>query len=311
MQVLYWPDDQVFAPKPCACTLGVFDGVHLGHRRVLRQLCAAADALAVAPVVITFDRHPAAETPRPAPPLLSSLSERLDLIAEEGIGACLVIRFTPEVACMAAEHFVDRVLCDLLGAKAVVVGWNTRFGHERKGTPELLVELGRQRGFGVTVCEPLEVDGHVVSSTRIRNELLAGHVGTANSLLGREYRVAGKVVRGDARGRQLGYPTANLDVVDQLVPGDGVYVTLLRMGDQSYESVTSISKRMTFYEEQNAPSVIEAHCLDYAGDLYERTCELVFIKYLREQRKFPTPALLARTIGEDVAFARKVFEARR
>ena len=226
---------------PTSVTIGAFDGVHRGHRILLdRAVAEATDELL--PVAVTFDPHPLSVIrPDMAPLLLTSMSHRLEIFEAEGIGGVLVIQFTSELASESAERFASRVLADTLNARHVVVGRNFRFGHRAAGDVSLLTELGRELGFDVTVVdlEPLDAPGApsegadepvAVSSTEIRALVASGEVAGAAAALGRPHRVSGLVVHGDHRGRELGYPTANVDVADSMaVPGDGVYAGRFRV----------------------------------------------------------------------------------
>jgi riboflavin kinase/FMN adenylyltransferase len=307
MRVLYWPDADVPPPRPCACTIGVFDGLHRGHQAIISSLHERATAAGLPAVVVTFDRHPASVTGAPVPPALTSLPLRLELMERNGADACVLVRFTHEIAEMTAETFARTVLAEFLAARDVVIGFNFRFGRGRKGTPELLAALGQRLGFTLDLCPALTVDGEAVSSTLIRRELAAGNVTRANELLGWHYRVHGRAERGDGTGHRIGFPTANLRVTDQLLPARGVYVALTELEGQIFPSVVSVGTRRTFHHEPDAPVVLETHLLNFDGVLYERDLTVIFLRHLREQKDFHGAAALKAAIGEDVRAAATFF----
>lgn len=306
MQTIYWPDTPEFPLKPCAATVGVFDGVHAGHRRIMTSVRTAGEAAGLPAVVITFDRHPSAVTDGAPPPALTPLPRKLELIAACGVDAALVIRFTQEVSRMPAEEFAGRILSDYLDARALVVGYNFRFGHGGKGTPELLAGLGHRRGFSVEVCPPLLVDDVIVSSTLIRKRIMEGDITHANHLLGRPYELSGRTVRGSGIGRELGFPTVNIEARGQLVPAEGVYATTANVQGRCLTAVTSIGRRQTFESRPDAPVVIEAHLLDFAGDLYDREIAIAFHARLRPQRRFESREALVGAIRDDVRATRDI-----
>lgn len=289
---------------PTSVTIGTFDGVHRGHRILLARVVAdAADGFL--PVAVTFDPHPLAVIrPDVAPLLLTSMPHRMELLAGAGIAGVLAIRFTPELAEESAEHFATRVLAGALNAGHVVVGRNFRFGHRAAGDVVLLEDLGRELGFSVTVVdlEPLAGDT-AVSSTAIRAMVAAGDVGAAALELGRSHRVSGMVVEGDRRGRDLGYPTANLDVAaDVAVPDDGVYAAWFRAAGEPETwrpAAVSIGANPTFDAQGRR---VEAYVLDAPEgyDVYGRWADLDFVTRIRPMQRFETVAALVDRMAEDV-----------
>jgi len=286
--------------------VGNFDGVHIGHQRILRQ--AVTEANGATPIALTFHPHPQAVVGSGAPPALTTLAARFACIQSLGVRYTVCLRFDPVLARLAAEEFVETVLVQGLAARGVVVGYNFRFGHRAQGSPELLEQLGRREGFAVRVVPPVEVDGEVVSSSLVRRRLLAGQVEQAARLLGRPFRLPGRVVRGEGRGRQLGFPTANVAPDPELLlPGEGVYRARLTAGDgPALPAVAVISSRPTF---AGGALALEVHILDFSGDLYGQRVTVEFLDRLRGIVRFASAAELRRQIEADVAVARQRFAA--
>jgi len=289
-----------------AIALGTFDGVHLGHRQVMETAIAEARALDVPAMVATFHPHPMTVTaPERAPAALSSLARRVALIGEVGADEVVVIRFDRALASRSAEDFAEHVLVDALGARAVVVGVDFRFGHDRRGDPVLLQASGARNGYAVTSVPLLELDGERVSSTRIRERIRVGDVEGAAKLLGRPPEVEGAVIRGDARGRELGVPTANLAVPPgYALPAEGVYsgVAVLPRGLGARRAAISIGTNPTFAGSRDVR--IEAHLLDFDADLYGSPLRLELRRYLRAQQAFADLDDLVRQMDDDIAQAR-------
>jgi len=291
--------------RAAVVALGVFDGVHLAHRAILGGAVERALETGLAAVACTFDPHPMdVLQPGRAPVPLSSLEERLDLIAATGVQAAVVVRFTSELAAIEPEAFVKNVLIERLRARGVVVGFNHTFGRGARGDAGLLRTLGERLGFATHVVEPLLVDGVPVSSTEIRKALASGEVDRAGRYLGRPYSVTGKVVEGAGRGRTLGFPTANVQPERPVLVPPGVYACLAEGDLESHPAVVNIGVRPTFGEQE---LVIEAHLLDFNGSLYGRRMRLAFVGRLREERKFPGVEALREQIGRDIAAARSRF----
>ncbi len=279
--------------------VGTFDGVHLGHREVIR----GSDS------VLTFDPHPVSVVaPTHTPKLLTTLERKAELIAALGVEELIVIPFDEEFASRSAASFVDDVLIGALGAEAVAIGENFRFGHRAQGDAALLQQDER---FETVVHAMLEVDGEIVSSSHIRGLVLAGEVGTAGKLLGDPFRLAGEVVAGDQRGRELGFPTANLLPREDLAcPGHGVYACVVSgAGREAMAAAVSIGVRPTF--ETGRAELIEAYVLDFEGDLYGRELRIDFLERLRGERRFERPEALIEQMGRDVERTRTVVGAQR
>lgn len=307
MQIVRGLDQYRPDGPPSAVAQGTFDGIHLGHQAVIRTAVDRAGVLGVRPVAVTFDPNPLAVLrPAEAPPELLPLDERLERIAELGPEVCLVIPFTVEFSRVEAESYVRDVLLGLLRAREIVVGFNHAFGRAARGTPELLRRLSEPAGVAVHVVPPLRVDGVAVSSTSIREALRDGDVRRATSLLGRPHTVTGLVARGAARGRVLGFPTANLAGPPGLLPADGVYTARAAWDGESAPAVVNVGVRPTV---DGATRLVEAHLLDVAPDLYGRRLTLGFLDRIRPERRFESLEALRSQIADDVRTARRLLGA--
>jgi len=297
-----------------AVSIGAYDGVHLGHRALLRDLSARAKAAGLSTVVVTFDRHPAGVVrPESAPPQLTDLEQKLELLAACGVDRTFVVAFDENRANESAEDFVKEVLVDQLNARLVVVGEDFHFGHGRKGNVALLTKLGQEYGFEVIGAQ-LTGDTEPVSSTRIRTLVAQGDVVGASALLGRPHEVRGEVVRGDGRGGpELGFPTANLAVADDIaLPAEGMYAGYFTRPDGSeHPAAIYVGRRPTFYEPGTASVLVEAYLLHFDGDLYGEHGRVSFIGRLRGDRKFETVDALIAQMHLDAAEAERVLSADR
>jgi riboflavin kinase/FMN adenylyltransferase len=297
-----------------AVTIGAYDGVHKGHRALLRDLCRRAEEAGLSTVVVTFDRHPASVVrPDSAPKQLTDLEQKLELLATCGVDRTVVITFDRERADESAEDFVKEVLVDDLGARLVVVGEDFHFGHGRKGNVALLSELGDRFGFTV-VGIGLTGDGSdAVSSTRIRNLVATGQVEDAAQLLGRPHEVRGPVVRGDGRGgAELGFPTANVQVADDIaLPADGMYAGYFTRADGSeHPAAIYVGRRPTFYQP-GASVLVEAYLLHFEGDLYGEAARVSFVSRLRDDMRFDSAEALIAQMQRDVVDAEEALRAHR
>ncbi|MGH9108665.1 MAG: bifunctional riboflavin kinase/FAD synthetase [Acidimicrobiales bacterium] len=292
-----------------AVTIGAFDGVHLGHRRLLELLRRYAAELDVPAAVVTFDRHPATVIrPESAPLLLTDLDQKLELLASCGIDLTVVVPFDRARADESAEDFVDEVLVGALRTRRVVVGADFHFGHGRKGNVALLEELGRVDGFEVDGVQLSRDGGEPVSSTRIRGLLARGDVAAAASLLGRPHQVRGTVVRGDGRGAGLGFPTANVAVPPGIaVPGTGIYAGGYGRPDGTrYAAAVSVGRRPTFYDDDRRPPLVEAFVLDFGEDLYGEEGRVSFDEKLRDEQRFERVEDLVAQMRHDVDRVRRI-----
>ncbi len=286
-------------------TLGNYDGVHLGHRALLSAARARADRDGLIVTAVTFDPHPSVVlAPDRAPPLLTTIERRSDLLRGLGADEVTVLRFDRELASTSPEGFVDSVLVSRLATRSVVVGPDFRFGRGRAGDTAMLRELGGARGFDVVAVEPFTLDGEVVSSTRVRAALREGDVHLAARMLGRVHNVEGRIVRGDGRGRSIGVPTANLDCEPVLLPKDGVYAVAARVRGESepLRGVANLGVRPTFAAGRS----VEVHLFDLDRDLYDARLRVGFVERLRGEQKFDGIESLKAQIARDAERAREI-----
>ncbi len=301
-------------------TIGAYDGVHRGHAAVIAKVRRLAAERGMATAVVTFDRHPASIVrPESAPLLLTDLEQKLELLAATGVDYTLVVHFDEERSREPATDFVHDELVGCLNAKVIVVGEDFHFGHRRQGDVALLTELGLELGFEVAPLELVGPDGRRatdpadrVSSTSVRRLLAQGDLPRANELLGRPHEVRGVVGRGDGRARDLGFPTANIEVPDDVcLPRDGIYAGWYRRVDADgapgdrIGCAISLGRRPTFYDDQPY-SLLEAHLLDFSGDLYGEAARIEFVEHLRDEVRFESVDDLIVQMGRDCDQARAV-----
>jgi len=295
-------------------TIGAYDGVHRGHRAVIEQVCQQAEILGARSVVVTFDRHPATVVrPNSAPLLLTDLEQKLELLGATGLDATCIVKFDEESSRETPTDFVKRVLVDGLSAVRVIIGEDFHFGYKRGGNVALLRELGPKHGFDVSPIELIPRGDGVdepVSSTAIRRALAGGQVELATQLLGHHFELRGKVVHGDERGKQIGFPTANVEVSRAIcVPADGVYAGFFtRHNGQRYVCAINLGRRPTFHEYAEH-SMLEAHLLDFDGDLYGESVRISFSHFLRGERKFESIDALKMQLKHDIEQTRSVSRA--
>lgn len=299
--------------EPTVVTIGAYDGVHIGHQAVIAEVRRIAAERNARSAVVTFDRHPAVVVrPESAPRLLTDLDQKLELLATTGVDGTFVVTFDERRANEEPEEFVQEVLIDGLNVSAVVIGEDFHFGHHRRGNVTLLRELGARDGFDVLPVSLISrADGveEPVSSTAVRRALAGGEVDIAAHLLGRPYEVRGIVVVGDKRGRLLGFPTANVEVPNQVcMPADGVYAGWYERPDgRVHPCAINLGRRPTFYEHADH-SLLEAHLLDFADDLYGERAEVRFVHFLRSERKFDGIDALVAQLKHDIEAARHALE---
>jgi len=289
-------------------TLGNFDGIHLGHQELVRMVIRRAKETGAASMVVTFRPHPLKIlAPEKCPPLISIYEEKINLFERLGIDVLVKIPFTVEFSAMTPEDFVKNILCDTLGAREIFVGYNYRFGRGRKGDIQTLKKLGELYGFTVREVEQISLDGEVISSTKIRSLLSEGEVEHAARLLGRNYAITGIVVKGDGRGKGLGFPTANIAPKHAIIPADGVYAVRLSVRDRRYDGIANIGMRPTFNKKVLA---IEVHVFDFNEDIYGEDISLYFIRKIREEKKFRNAEALVDQIQSDIATAKEILTSR-
>jgi riboflavin kinase / FMN adenylyltransferase len=288
-------------------SVGNFDGVHIAHQAVVRHMAERAHAIGGKAVVVTFEPHPLRILrPDSAPKLLTPLEAKLQLLEQTKVDAVLVLPFTRDLSLMPAREFAQRVLVEALHAREVHEGYNFHFGHKAGGNVETLAEFGREMGFGVHIYSEELLRGHHVSSSEIRKLISAGRVERARALLGRPFSILSNPGRGRGYGTRYTVPTVNLARYDELVPANGVYITWLRINGECFNAVSNVGVRPTFGPDSFA---IESHLLNFHEiELLAQTeIELIFLKRLREERKFESVEALKEQIGRDVARAQRFF----
>jgi riboflavin kinase/FMN adenylyltransferase len=299
--------------KNSVVTVGTFDGVHIAHQELIRDLVQRARARKGRSVVITFDPHPKEVLTGKPFHLLTSIEERQQMCEQLGVDAFFCTEFTYGFSRQSSRDFYLRYVIQGTGVSEVVEGYDHHFGRDREGSIEELLKLGREFEFSVDALKPVYIDEEIVSSSQIRKHLLEGRPDRAHRLLGRPYPVTGTVVRGDGRGRTLGYPTANLQLSSnrKMIPQDGIYFAQVEIDAAMYSCMVSIGVRPTFFT--HGQRTIEAHLLDFDGDLYGKAITLQFLKRLREERKFESAAQLIEQMNKDKEESRKLereFQAR-
>ncbi len=287
--------------------IGFFDGVHLGHQQIIRHTLADARQHEAIGLVVTFDVHPSTVVaPQRVPPLIYSLPQRLRTIESLGAEALLLIHFDKPFSLQTGEEFVRALAKDLGQIRSISVGANFIFGHNRTGNVALLQHLGKALGFAVHGQAAVALDGKIVSSTRVREAILQGRLDAVSQMLGRPYSIAGTVVRGDGLGRQLGFPTANIDTTGLALPPHGVYAVQAETGRKTHRAVLNIGRRPTL-QNPHPQLRVEAHLLDFDADLYGRELEIFFVEKLRDEKKFPSLKDLRDQIGLDIIEAQLRF----
>ena len=287
-------------------TVGTFDGVHRGHWAVLQEIRARAAATGRRSVLVTFDPHPLRIVrPEHAPELLTTPTEKKEILAESGLDYAVFISFTPSLSRYTPRRFVEEVLVGRLGVGELVIGYDHGFGRDRSGDADTLRAIGRELGFEVDVVPPVETTGEAISSTRIRTAVREGRLDEARACLGRPYSIRGIVARGEGRGHDLGFPTANLTVsgADKLIPPPGVYAVrgVLRSG--MHPGALHLGPRPTF---RGSPPSVELHILDFDRDIYGEEVRVDFVRRLRDVRPFSSASALVDQMRDDVALARRV-----
>ncbi len=295
--------------KRPALTIGNFDGVHLGHKALFNRVKEWAKVLDGESVVMTFDPHPLQVlSPRNGPAFITLHQQKLDLIASCGIDTTIVVPFSREFAQISATDFVKDILVDRIGVKAIVVGYDYRFGRDREGNIDFLKKMGDSNGFQLEVVSGIEMEGTVVSSTVIRRFICDGQLKEACRLLGRPYEVSGAVVRGRERGgRMLGFPTANVVMASQASPKPGVYAMEVELDGKTYFGAANLGYNPTFGDTDLS---LEVHILDFDADIYGKQITVRFIDRLRDEKRFSSLAELSAQIQRDVEKAREILTAR-
>ncbi len=306
MSVIHYPDDATVRWHNPVLALGNFDGLHRGHMKIIDRVRRRAGERGGTPAAMTFDPHPPRVLrPDKAPPLLMTTEQKIEALSRSGMQGIAVVRFTPALSQWDPETFVRAVLVEWLHVVEVWVGANFLFGHDRAGNYSVLRSLGARHGFRAEKIDPVRYKDFVVSSTRVRRLLAEGRVDEAAALLGHHYFIDGRVARGAGRGRELGFPTANLETANELLPPAGVYATTASIDGVLQPSVTNIGLRPTFGDVDRI--TVETHVLDQSPDLYDRTVRLSFVQRLRDERAFADADALTAQIDADCRSARRLF----
>ncbi|HDY67010.1 MAG: bifunctional riboflavin kinase/FAD synthetase [Candidatus Scalindua sediminis] len=268
-------------------TLGMFDGVHLGHQKVIEKIVSLANKTNGESIVLTFDRHPRSFLSKKPQSCITSLEHRLVLFGRLGVDITVVLKFDKKIAETSAEDFIAKIMYNSLGARVVVLGFNCSFGKDRRGNASMVCGFAHKYGFEVISCEPVEFEGEIISSTTIRKNIIQGNLQKAKGMLGRHVSVFGTVIKGSGRGKELGFPTANLNLHHEVRPPSGVYATKVFFDGKEYNTITNIGKRPTFEENTyDDEPVVEAHIIDFNESIYGRDLEVQFLYKLREEVKF-------------------------
>lgn len=304
--IAHYPDDPPPRWHNPVLALGNFDGLHRGHAKIVDRVRRRAGERAGTPAAMTFDPHPPRVVrPDKAPPLLMTTEQRVDALARAGMQGIALVRFTHDMSLWDPETFVRTVLVEWLHVVEVWVGANFLFGHNREGTFTVLRSLGTRYGFRAEKIDPVRYKDFIVSSTRIRRLIAEGRVDEAGVLLGHHYFIDGTVVRGAGRGHEIGFPTANLESANELLPPAGVYATTATIDEIAHPSITNVGLRPTFGDVDRLQ--IETHLLDREGELYDHHIRLSFVQRLRDERRFPDVDALRGQIEADCRAARRLF----
>jgi len=294
-----------FKLEPSAIALGTFDGVHIAHKEVIETVVEIAKTKGLLSVVYTFSNHPKELSAVETPKRLITPDKKIEIIEELGVDVLIIVPFDEFQLNIAAEHFLEHIVLNLINAKHIIVGYDFRFGKNAKGCVNMLEEYQSLHHFALDVIEPIRHKGRIVSSTRIRENLLNGDVESANELLGRKYDIRGKVIHGKHMGRKLGFPTVNLETTYEMsVLKPGVYITETLIDNVIYPSVTNVGFNPTFNQQDFN---IETFILDFDKDLYGKVLDVLFIRFISPEVKFESLEALIDKIGHDVQVARDYF----
>lgn len=295
--------------KPTVTTIGIFDGIHRGHKKILKLLKERAKRIKAMSCILTFDPHPLKILhPHKTPPMLISTRHKLNLLAEEGIDIAVVINFTKSFADIGPIRFVKEILVKRLDVKELLVGENFLFGKNRSGTVKGLKRLSQRFGFKVHIISPLRAGRRIISSTLIRRLTMSGKLNEAKRLLGRDISILGTVTKGVRRGRIIGFHTANLDLHHEAIPPSGVYIVRVKLANKVYRGVLNIGFRPTFnrVKDKREP-VVEVHIFNFNKSIYGKDIEVIFLKRIRTERRFKNKEHLILRIKKDIEIARKYF----
>ena len=299
-----------FTEDGIGLSIGVFDGVHLGHQAIIKQLINWGEKTKQPIAVMTFEPSPIEFLkPNQAPPRLTQLNQKIDFLQSLGISAVFILQFDERLANMSPIDFISKILVSRLKVQHLVIGYDWQFGKNRSGTPEILEKHGKKYGFGVSVVNPKQIDGQSIHSTKIRSAIADGNLNLASEMLSRPYTLRGRVVIGNRRGRQIGFPTANIEIGRQILPPSGVYATIVALNSsgaglpKNYGSVTNIGIRPTFGQNDRQ---VEVHLFNFDQDIYGQELDLIFQKKIRTEREFPNSVSLIQQIHKDIKFAKSI-----
>lgn len=304
MQIYYDIETPAELFQESIVTVGVFDGLHIGHQAVIHHLLTQSEKFNLASVVLTFDPPPLAFlAPEKCPPALTTLPKKIEILERLGVDAVIFARFDSYLQQMSPDTFVQQVLLQRLHARRVIIGYDWQFGKGRSGNAAALKQLGKQYQFGVMIVGPIQLHGVPVHSTRVREAIASSNLDIVSELLGRQYSITGEIVRGEGRGRQIGFPTANIDAGNQMLPPSGVYAIQAKLEGCMFDGVTNMGTRPTFDGEKFQ---IETHLFDFEKIVYGKKIEIFFIEKIRDERKFSNPETLIDQIKQDVVQAKAI-----
>ncbi len=303
MQLLIDPKENI--GKSVCATIGIFDGVHLGHKSIIDQVKKEAAAKGLSSCVITFDPHPQQVLTGKKLPFITPFEKRVKLFEKENVDIAVCFTFDEKFSKITAEEFISEKLVNTLNLKEIFIGHDFVFGKNRRGNSELLKQMGKELGFETTIIEPVTNGNDIISSTAIRNLILEGKISRANKYLGRNYSLEGTVTEGEKRGRVLGFPTANLKTNWDLLPKPGVYITLCHLSGKVHRSITNIGFRPTFGKNS---LLIESHLFNFSEEVYGTDIRIEFLSRLRDEKKFGGIEELKEAISGDVRTANKYFD---
>lgn len=281
-------------------TLGVFDGVHIGHQSIIQKTVSLADEQNGESIILTFDRHPKSFLSQRQQSCITSLEHRLVLFEQQGVDITVVLEFNNKIAQISAEDFIGKIIHEWLGARVVVLGFDCSFGRDRKGDASMVRDFSEKYGFKVVTCEAVKFEGEITSSTAIRERIIQGNLQKAKGMLGRRVSVFGTVIKGFGRGRIMGFPTANLNLHHEIRPPSGVYATRAILDGREYNAITNIGTCPTFENTtNNNEPMVEVHIIDFNESIYGRDLEVQFLYKLREETKFANADELRRQLEHD------------
>jgi len=302
MKVIFDPEEPI--ENSTSATIGNFDGVHVGHKKIIGAVKKEAEQKGLSSCVITFHPHPQKVLQNIDVPLLVPIRERLKLLESEGVDVVACYTFTKDIAKISAKDFVTDILVGKLNLKHLIVGPDFSFGRKREGNLDLLIKMGKEYDFDTEVVETALIDGEIVSSTSIRNLLREGKMVKAGKFLGYNFYIEGQVKEGERRGRRIGFPTANLDTDWDILPKIGVYATLAHVDDRILNSITNVGYRPTF---GNHELLVETHIFDFNEDIYKKRIKVEFVDRVRDEQKFNGPEDLVEQIKRDIERVKTIF----